>query len=106
MTPFEEELKRAMQHKEPPEHFAARVLARAAREPKLNAEARFRIWRLAPAMAALLMMSGAGIYKQHQRAARGEAAKEKLLVAVYIAGSKLHHAQHRIFDVETEEVRQ
>lgn len=113
MTPFEEQLKQALARREPSPDFAARVVAIAANGRKLSATARLqlwfhgtRTWRWAPAMAALLVMSGGAVYEQHQRAARGEAAKEKLLIAMRIAGSEMHRAQHRIFDVETAEATQ
>jgi|SRR5581483_8705188 len=112
-TPFEEELKQAMTRREPPSDFAARVLARAACEPKRSRTAQLRlwfvrmhVWRLVPVMAALLVMSGGVVYEQHQHAVRGELAKQKLLVAMQIAGSKLHQAQRRVFDIQPAEVAQ
>lgn len=107
MTDFEEQLKRAMARCEPPGDFAASVLARVAKEPG-RAQAnrnwlRFRsfwTWPLIPVMAGLLLTSGVMMYQQHEHAVRGEAAKEKLLIAMRIAGSELHRAQHGVFYIE------
>jgi len=113
MNEFEEQLKQALSRREPPSDFAERVLAIARNQSRPAAAARLRLWfhrtrawRLVPVLAALLMMTGGTVYEQHRRAARGEAVKEQLLVAMHIAGSSLHRAQHRIFDVETGEVTQ
>ncbi len=110
MTPFEEQLKSAMARREPPGDFTARVLAKAGRpvaEPGKWGPRwmeRIRLWRLIPVLAMFLLMTGGAVYQQRQRAARGEAAKEKLLVAMQIAGSKLHDAQQHVIDVEGPEV--
>ncbi len=109
MTRFEEQLTEALVRREPPGDFVLRVLTMAANQPKLTATARLslwlhRTWRLAPVMAALLVLSGGAVYEQHERATRGEAAKHQLLMAMRIAGSKLHRAQHRVFGIETAEV--
>jgi hypothetical protein len=107
MTPFEEQLKQAMARREPSPDFTARVLARAAREQLQATESgrwgwfpRRRAWRLAGAMAALLVMSGSALYQQHDRVVRGKAAKEKLLVAVRIAGLKLRQAHRQVLETE------
>ena len=113
MTPFEEQLKQALAHREPSPDFAARVIARAEGQRELTAVARMRgwlsqrrIWRLIPVMAAFVVMTGGTVYERRQHAAHGEAAKEKLLIAMRIAGVKLHRAQHRVFDIQTAEVTQ
>lgn len=113
MNDFEEQLKQALSRREPASDFAERVLAIAGSQSRPAAGVRLRLWfhrtrawRLVPVMAALLMVTGGTVYEQHQRATRGEAAKEKLLVAMRIAGFTLHRAQHRIFDVEAGEVTQ
>jgi len=41
----------------------------------------------------------------HQRMARGEAAKEKLLIAMRVAGAKLHEARDRVSRVQAMEVQ-
>jgi hypothetical protein len=81
MTPFEEELKKALERQEP------------------------AAWRLRAVAAALLIAAGGGtMYQQHEREVRGSAAKRKLILAVRIAGSKLQEVQQRV--AESAEVEQ
>ncbi len=109
MTPFEEQLKEALARREPPEGFTNRVLQRTTqRMQDRTADKGWRwrrswVWRLAPAMLALLLASGA-IYHEHQQTARGEEAKEKLLTAVRIAGSKLQETRQHVIEIEGTEV--
>jgi hypothetical protein len=106
MTPFEEELKRALKRLEPSDGFTARVLAHVDEEnrAKLGARSGFlqtlRSWRLIPVLAGALVITGGIAYQQHEREARGEAAKKQLILAMRIAGSKLQYAQLRVEGVE------
>jgi hypothetical protein len=106
MTPFEKELKNALVRREPSDAFTARVMAavselnRAERAAPLGFLARLRSWRLIPVLAGALVISGGIVYQQHEREARGEAAKKQLILAMRIAGSKLHYAQLRVEGVE------
>jgi hypothetical protein len=100
MTPFEEELKKALARQEPSGDFTDRVLARVSVQRKPAAA---RYWQWAAVAAATLIIAGsAGVEHQHsQQAARGEAAKQQLMTALRITGSKLHLAQTRIQDSES-----
>ena len=106
MTPFEEELKKSLARHEPSTGFAERVVARAKQQEREKAARagnwlrKLRSWRLMPVLAALLVMTGGVVYQEHEREARGEAAKRQLLVAMRIAGSKLHDAQLVVREVE------
>lgn len=106
MTPFEQDLKKALKRREPSDGFTARVLARAnqqdRRKPAPNGGflQRLRSWRLIPVLAGALVITGGIAYQQHEHEARGEAAKKQLILAMRIAGSKLHDAQLRIEGVE------
>ncbi|HEX7359549.1 MAG TPA: hypothetical protein VF283_03560 [Bryobacteraceae bacterium] len=107
MTPFEAELKRALARREPSEDFSARVLART-QEKKVGQTIAFRLpgrlltWALA---AALLLALGGGVaYQRHERAVRGQTAKRQLLLAMQIAGSKLHYARQQVMQVEGMEI--
>lgn len=106
MTPFEQDLKKALKRREPSDGFTARVLARASQQdrPKPTPGGgflqRLRSWRLIPVLAGALVITGGIAYQQHEREARGEAAKKQLILAMRIAGSKLHDAQLRIEGVE------
>lgn len=111
MTRFEEQLKSAMARREPPGDFTGRVLAAVARQQTPVAKETFRqrfgrvwVWRLAPAVAASLALVGGVMYEQHQRTVHGEEAKEKLLVAMQIAGSKLRRTQQHVIQIEGPEV--
>ena len=116
MTPFEEQLKQALARQEPLADFTSRVLAEAARQERQK-EARgwrawfrkgwfqaplMQAWRLAPVMVAFLVMSGVVAYREHQREVQGQAAKQQLLQALRIAGTKLHHTQMRVVAMETD----
>ena len=125
MTSLEEQLKQAMARREPPADFSQRVLARVEQEQRQEREKRTgrllpvvrdgkwqsglrtwfqtpRAWRLVGAVAVLLAVSGSVMHEQHERMVRGEAAKEKLLLAVRIAGVKLHQAHRHVLQVEAE----
>jgi len=112
MTRFEEQLKEALARQDPPEDFNTRVLA-AVEEGRVRSSTgvwRWRArwahsWQVAPALAALLVLSLSVIYQEHQRMARGEAAKEKLLIAMRVAGAKLHEARDRVSRVQAMEVQ-
>jgi hypothetical protein len=113
MTPFEEELRRALARREPRADFTTRVLERVEREDRQKGKhgflARFlapRPWRLAAAATVLLAAGGSVAYQQHEQAVRGEAAKRKLLMAVRIAGTELQHVHRQLLEVETTEVSQ
>ena len=95
MTPFEEDLKRALERQEPAADFTARVLARCAVEDT-KARGWLRAWRLAAVAAALLVAAGGTVYQRHEREVRGLAAKRELILAVRIAGSKLQEVQQRV----------
>ena len=115
MERFEEQLRQAMARQEPSADFMERFLRRVA-EPALKTPATswqfsfewMRAWRFAPILAALLLMliGGGTIYREQQYAAKGNAAKEKLLVAMRVAGSKLHYARSRVLEVEAMETHQ
>ncbi len=109
MTPFEEHLKEALLRKQPSQDFVERVLEKT-QEPHPRAPVlkwwsqRAWVWQFAPMMAALILVSGTVMYHEHQRTVRGEIAKEQLLIAVRIAGSKLHEAQEHVMHIQHEGV--
>lgn len=106
MTPFEEELKKALVRREPSDGFAERVLARVDEQNRAKLMIRsgflqrLRSWRLIPVLAGALVVTGGIAYQQHEHEARGEAAKKQLMLAMRIAGSKLQYAQLRVEGVE------
>jgi len=115
MSPFEEELRRALKREEPGEDFTAKVLAKIAQEngsikvERRNILAHLRSlvlgqWQFAPALLFLFVVVSVFGYRQHQQTLRGEAAKEKLLSAMHIAGAELREAQSRVRRIQSPEV--
>jgi hypothetical protein len=98
---LEKELKQAMTRRDPPPGFAGRVLERIANEERRSSWWRQWIspvgmrWAMAGGVAAVLMGAGLAEYRQRQ----GEIAKERVVLALQIAGSKLHYAQRKVQQV-------
>lgn len=106
MTPFEEELKRALQRQEPSADFTARVLDRCA-AAKQRSGFWQRVWAvpawrlgMATCAVALVTLGGGTIYEQHERQVKGMAAKRQLLLAMHIAGTKLQQVEQRVNESE------
>jgi hypothetical protein len=109
MTPFEEELKKALARREPGVDFTARVLAKANAGQTAKTRALFPGWpmisgRFASFAALLLLLVSGLAYRQHVRTVEGEKAKKQLMVAMRIAGSELRQAQLRVKQIESSEV--
>ncbi|MDQ2840897.1 MAG: hypothetical protein M3Y72_07655 [Acidobacteriota bacterium] len=109
MTPFEEELRKALARREPDGNFTARILAQTAAEKRPGIRDRLFgpasvSWRFASFAALLLLLASGLTYRQHSRTVEGEAAKKQLLIAMQIAGSQLHQAQLRVKRIEFPEV--
>jgi hypothetical protein len=101
---FDDELRAALKRQEPPKGFAERVLARvepttaAARQPSwrerwawLNPSSR-PVWVTASVVAAMLLVTSG---MQYQRQRQGELAKQQVMLALEIAGSKLNYVQKK-----------
>jgi hypothetical protein len=83
---LEQELAQALARKEPAAGFDRRVRARLHRRPRWLAIA-----------ATRLVMTGAGeAWRQHQ----GKVAKEQVMTAMRIAGSKLNRVQMQLKGTE------
>lgn len=91
---LEEELKNALNRKEPSEGFDARVkqaAEAAARKPKVVQMPKRR-W-LAAAAAAVVVLAGAGEgYRWH----RGQVAKDQVMLAMKITAGKLNRVQMQL----------
>jgi hypothetical protein len=86
---LEEELKSALNRKEPSPGFEARVAAAAARDRKVVAMPR----RWMAAAAAVMVLAGAGeAYRWH----RGQETKDQLMLAMRITGGKLTRVQMQV----------
>lgn len=105
---LENALKEALRREDAPESFAAKVLMRVAQK-SAEAESQhswFNVFsrpalRWAAFAAVLICLTLGGIhYRQVQRErAQGEAAKQQLMLALRIAGSKLHMAKEKVNDI-------
>lgn len=105
MNNFEQNLRRALQRQDPPAGFADRVLARA-KQGSQEKSARQTIWaaldswgglRWATACALCVLLAASGALYEHDiQQRRGEAAKEQLMLALRITGSKLQIAQQSL----------
>ena len=83
---LEAELKQALERKQPSPGFDERVAAAARRRPPLYQWHR----RWLAAAAAILVITGVGVgYRYHQ----GQVAKEQVMLAMRLAGSKLNRVQ-------------
>ena len=90
MNELEDELRSLLRRKDPPAGFAARVLARTR-----SGAGAWRGWAGAGIAACLLLSAGAFEYRQYE----GRKAKNELLLAIGMAGSKLNIAQQKVFDL-------
>ncbi len=102
MDPLEQQLKDALRRKEPSGDFTARVLSGVQRE-----EVPLPWWRnwfptptvrWATAVILCVLVIGGLVYQREQarRRAEGEAAKEQVMLALRIAGTKVKLAQDRV----------
>jgi len=117
MSYLEEDLKLALQRIEPPPDFAARVLARANGKPPEPKAAWWqllalllrppRIQWVALSLIFSIMIPAAGIryHREMRLRAEGERAKEQLMFAVHMAGSKLHKVQQRVLEMGRTDTR-
>jgi hypothetical protein len=83
---LEQELTQALARNEPSAGFDGRVRARLHRRPQ---------W-LAIAATILVMIGGGEAWRQHQ----GQVAKEQVMTALRIAGSKLNRVQVQLKGTE------
>jgi len=102
MDPLEEQLKQVLKREQPSSDFTARVLARVKQE-----EQRRPWWRslfIAPslrwaiAVVLCILVIGGVIYQREEarQRAEGEAAKQQVMLALRIAGTKVKLAQDRV----------
>jgi hypothetical protein len=103
MTDFEKELARALQRQQPAPDFTARVLDASRAQKKAEAgwkhwfrTSRARMFRLTPALAALILVGSGAIFERHHREQEGEKAKRQLLTALRITSEKLHLTEQRV----------
>lgn len=91
---FDESLRQAMRRESPPDGFRDRVMRRIATTPRRQAPARWRF-----VAAVMLLTSGTiGGLTLHQihRQRQGEKAREQVMLALHIAGRKVHYAREEV----------
>jgi hypothetical protein len=103
MSRLEDALREALKREDPGEDFTRRTLERAAAlKPRESAWRRWLrppSWRWAAAGAlacTLLVFSGVEYERVQRQRAEGERAKQELMLALRIAGTKLHATQVKI----------
>jgi hypothetical protein len=113
MTRLDDELKNALRRQEAPEDFADQVLARVA-EQKLRQKPRHESWMTfftqplvrwaaLAAVAAAMILGVIHMRTVERQHAEGEAAKQRLMLALHIAGSKLQLARVKVNEINTDQ---
>jgi hypothetical protein len=106
MNDLEQELRAALRRCDPSEGFAERVLALLPGENKRAAQAWHFAWPvLRWAIAAVLCVGvaigiGYRVHEQRIEAAQGLAARQQVMMALQITGSKLRVARQKVKAVE------
>ena len=88
---FEDEIRAALQRREPSPDCTARVLARVSAAPARRGRRPWVRWVAAMA-ASVLLAAGAAEYRHYQ----GERAKSQVLLAVKIAAAKLNKVHKKV----------
>jgi hypothetical protein len=107
MSRLDDALREALRREDPGPEFTRAVLARAAAAKprqswwrRLASGFQAPLWRWATAGVLACALLGTGLeYRREQRLrAEGEAAKQQLVLALRIAGAKLHVAQEKVIE--------
>ena len=110
MSPLDDALKNAVRRQDPPAGFAEQVLARVA-EPgpiphSVSREPWFRFfsqsllrWAALAAVSASLIVGTVHYRNLQEERSQGEAAKQQLMLALRIAGSKLQLAKAKVNEI-------
>jgi hypothetical protein len=102
MSGLEDELRKSMRRENPGPEFTRKVMEQVAGKKRRSWwEAVFQAprlrWAMAGVMAGTLLIFGGIEHRREQRVrAEGEAAKEQLVLALRIAGGKLHATQAKV----------
>jgi hypothetical protein len=104
MNELEDRLRHALAREKPPSGFSARVLRRVSEDVEPTPRLADRpVMRWAAAALIVAALGGALEYRSVQKAreerARGEAAKEQVMQALRIAGSKLQLVQAAVKEI-------
>jgi hypothetical protein len=111
---LEYELKVTLRRQQPPDGFADRLLDRIAMQ-RVRQRTAFRVFRLrafaqplvrwaAAAAVCVALVGGGAYYRQTKRErVEGEAAKQRLILALRIAGSKLQLAKAKVQHIQADQ---
>lgn len=102
MDPFEQDFRESLSREPAPDWFAGRVMARVREErPRLRPGPGLGWLRWAVAVAMLVVVFAGVRFDQIRRERiAGEQAKEQLMLALQVTGSKLHMAQVRVRSID------
>lgn len=101
MEPMEQELKAALRRQQAPDWFAQSVMAKVKAEQRRKSPWLSGWMRWATALAMLVVvLAGVRVERLRRERIAGEEAKEQLMLALQVTGSKLRHAQMRVLAVE------
>lgn len=112
MTPqerLEQELRNALRRQDAPPDFTERVLAQASRRPsqpglwqRITTAMQLPSLRFATAAVLVVAAVGGSVeyrhYQQHKR--EGEQARQQLMLALRITGSKLQYVQAKVNETQ------
>ena len=107
MSKLEDALRGALRREPPPANFAERVIAKVELRNAApgfwaglarSLQARHLRWA-AVAACVVLLAAGAGFLRWRDERARAERAKDQYLLALRIAGEKLHVVQARVQEI-------
>jgi hypothetical protein len=106
---LEHELKHALSRQEAPPDFADKMLARVGEQHSMStvmSHSRWKVftrplirWAAITATAASLAIGGIHYRNVQRERTKGEAAKQQLMLALRIAGSKLQLAKARVNEI-------
>lgn len=93
---LENDLSRILRREAPPAGFAERVMTRIEREEAPTRHRRPAWWRAAAASVALTALLGGWATHSYLQYRKAVHAKEQVLLALSIAGSKVRYAQQEV----------
>jgi hypothetical protein len=102
---IEEHLKNALRRESPHSGFTQRVIARVNRGPRTEDRGRFR-WRAVAAVLTLTVLVGAWTAHQIAERREGERARDEVMLALHIAGAKVHYAQTQVHEIGSKHVKE
>lgn len=103
---LEHDLEHALRRQSPDPGFANRVMQRIAREERQREEPSRRKrpfwWRAIAASVTVTALAGGWAAHSIHEQREGERAKEQLILAMRIAGQKVHYAQQEVREIGTQ----